>query len=91
MFLDETSLCYTMSRLQDDPALSSKVVKHTETSYERIKPVVVRIDGGFILPESNYKADFILNGTELSLMGNAHPTVDQGFRPFARIDFNRLQ
>ena len=29
--------------------------------------------------------------TELSLVGSAHPTADQGFRPFARIDFTLIQ
>jgi hypothetical protein len=32
-----------------------------------------------------------VNGTELSLVGSAHPTVDKRFRPFARVDFTLFQ
>jgi hypothetical protein len=31
------------------------------------------------------------NATELSLVGSAHPTADQGFQPFAKVDFNLIQ
>jgi high-affinity K+ transport system ATPase subunit B len=31
------------------------------------------------------------NGTELSLVGSAHPTADQGFRRSARVDLHLFQ
>ncbi len=32
-----------------------------------------------------------VNVTDLRLVGSAHPTVDRGFRPFARVDFSLFQ
>jgi hypothetical protein len=40
---------------------------------------------------SSLRAEPGVNVTELSPVGTAHPTADQGFWPFARINFTLIQ